>query len=247
MAKIDSPYIETREALGKFEQTSLAEPKRNDPLTGVSKKYVPILSTEIVDILAPEFEFTQGVRYYNYNSAHSIHFEYKGNHIALENSYDRSRAFSFKLLSNWIALPLDLERQIHLGENAKALTPNFKINKSEISEAISTARTIVNKLKSVSARPEFKAEIENIVFKTIKERKGFLDITFEVGSQYDTVYKYINEICDTYINGHYIYREVVNGETKNRKARKSNSNFMRLQMTNKVYAYLYENYIEAFI
>lgn len=216
----------------------------------VSKKYVPIYTSEVIQHLSPEFEFKRGVKYYDFNSAHSVYLDYNGATVSIENSYDRSRAFSFKYNDGSIVIPLDLTRQLHIGKKATTVSEEIRINKDEIMVAISNAKTIVEKLKDVTALPQFKADIEKVIFKPIIEKEGFQELLLhEVGESNDTVYKYINRLVKMYEEGdyHIKIKDKKTGDFRTRFGRKSSSAFVKLQTTNAVYKYLYDEYIEAFI
>ena len=221
--------------------------------SGVSEKYVPIFTSEIIEILSPEFKFVSGEKYYNFNSAHTVFLEdTKGTRIAISNSYDRTRAFSAYLISEEMRIPLNLDRQIHLGSEAAVLVENFKLNKPEFFVAIEHAKEIVGKLKTTNIPEYLKEEIVTYVFDKPLKRKGVveLDLVIAETDYYNTCYGFINTVIGRYVKGD--YNLVVESKTHKdgeiiRKGIKLSSRFIKLQVTNAVYNYLAEELPELFI
>lgn len=216
----------------------------------VSKKYVPIYTSEVIEHLSPEFEFNYAVKYYSFNSAHSAYLDFNGATISIENSYDRSRAFSFKYNDGAITIPLDLNRQLHIGEKAKVVVNDISINKDAIIKGIENAKTVVEKLKFAKATDEFKDAIKNIIFKQAIEKDNFVElIDADVASTYKSVYTYVNATIKKYEEGNYRIKQVSkkDGQMELRHGRKSSSAFLKLQITNAIYEYVAENFPEAFI
>ena len=223
-----------------------------EPKVRVSKKYVPIYTDEIVKYLSPEFKFQRGTRFFGYCNAHSVDLDYNGDKLIIENSYDLSRAFSFKYKDAHISIPLDLERQLHIGIKATKVADGFKNNKGDIITAINSAKTIVEKLKTVPALKLFRSDIRKIVFKEVREKEGFSKVnhhTVPARLENASVYEYVNYIVDNYFIGKYTYRikDPKSGLFVVKAGRATKSPFVRLKITNNVYDYLHENYVEAFI
>ena len=231
---------------------TIEELKAFETVTGnVSKKYVPIYTSEIIEILAPEFHFVSGEKYYNFNSAHTVFLESEnGIKIAISNSFDRTRAFSAFLIADEVRIPLNLDRQIHLGQEAAALTENFKANKPEFFVAIEHATAIVRKLKTTNIPQYVKDEVQEIVFAATKKRKGFLELDLNIADNYDNCYTYINTCISRYVKGE--YNVVIESKSHKdgeviRKGVKLGSRFVKLQVTNEVYTYLSTEMPELFI
>ena len=219
--------------------------------TNVSDKYVPIYTSEIIEILEPEFKFVGGEKYYNFNSAHTVFLESEnGIRIAISNSFDRTRAFSAFLIADEIRIPLDLDRQIHLGSEAAALTENFRDNKPEFFVAIEHATAVVRKLKTTNIPQYVKDEVTEIVFAATKKRKGFIELDLNIADNYNTCFTFINSCIYRYIKGEYNVvlesKSSLDGEVI-RKGSKLSSRFVKLQLTNEVYSYLAEELPELFI
>lgn len=214
----------------------------------VSDKYVPIFTSKVIQNLSPEFEFKSGLKFSNANSQHMVYLKYDNQtDIAIANSFDRSRAFSVHLVSNNIHIPLDLDRQIHVGEHAASLTENFKINKSEVVDAIKHAKSIVFKLQRTPAIDRIKTDIINIVFDTPMKRKGFAELDFKIDRDVKTVYTYINAAVDTYIKGEYHIALEKNGKDIIRKGVKINSRFKKICIMNSIYKYIEKELPEVLI
>jgi len=216
----------------------------------VSEKYVPIYTSEIIEHLEPEFSFKYGVKYYNFNSAHSVYLDYKGATISIENSYDRSRAFSFKYNDNGFIIPLNLNRKLHIGEQAKIIVDNISVNKDELIDAIENAKSAVEKLKHTPVRDDFKIAVRDIVFKQPMSKDNFVELVdWNVSEIYKNVYDYTNAMIKKYEEGDYFVKlkSKKTGNIELKAGRKSSSAFLKLQMTNAIYKYIKEAFPEVFI
>jgi len=217
----------------------------------VSDKYVPIYTSEIIKILEPEFKFVSGEKYCNFNSQHSVFLENDtGDTIIITNSYDRTRAFSASLIADEIRIPLNLDKQIHLGSEAAALTENFKENKVEFFKAIEHAKDVIRNLKSTNIPDYIKEVVIEKVFAKPLARKGFLELDLTISDNYVTCFTFINSAITRYVNGEYnialTSKTHVDGEVI-RKGVKTNSRFIKLQITNEIYSYLKDEIPELFI
>jgi len=216
----------------------------------VSEKYVPIYTSEIIKILEPEFKFVSGEKYYNFNSAHTVFLENTdGTKIAISNSYDRTRAFSAFLVHDEIRIPLNLDRQIHLGGEAALLTENFRENKNEFFIAIEHAKRVVKNLQDTEIPEDLKEEIVDIVYAIPKGRKAFIELDLIIADNYKSVYSFINTCISRYISGE--YNLVLEAKNKDgeliRKGSKLTSRFVKLQVTNAIYTHLFKTMPELFI
>ncbi len=125
--------------------------------SNVSKQYVPVYTSEIIDELSPTFKFIEGVRYHACNSVHSVTLQNKeGDIISIDNSYDRSRAFSLRLNYGQLTIPLDLDRVIHRGESAQLLADELLLDKEILFKAIKNAKTVGLSLKESKIPESFK-------------------------------------------------------------------------------------------
>ena len=238
MAKSKVRIITDQNELEIFENVS---PK-------VSAKYVPIYTSEVVRDLAPEFKFVEGVRYCSYNTMHSVLLKNEdGDVIVMDNSYDRSRAFSLYFSVGKFNIPLNLDRQIHIGENARHLVEDLTLNKKDIQKAIEDAKTIARNFKDTHIIDDFKKEIIDIVFKQVKSRKNFVELDLIIADGYDNFFDFINTVIDRYYKGQYhVVKKTAKGE-RIHKGRVIKSRFGRLQISNNVYKHLAKNHIELFV
>lgn len=214
----------------------------------VSNKYVPIYTSEIVRDLAPEYTFVEAVRYCTYNTMHSVLLKNdEGDAIVIDNSYDRTRAFSLHYSIGKFNIPLNLERQVHIGENAKHLVEDLTLNKADIKVAIENAKIIAQNLKETHIIDKFKTDIINIVFKQITSRKNFVELDLDIADSYDNFFDFINTVVDRYYKGEYhIVKKTAKGESI-KKGRVIKSRFSKLKITNKIHKYLVESAIELFV
>jgi hypothetical protein len=216
--------------------------------SNVSEKYVPIYTSQIIEELSPEFEFVRATKYFPGGTRHeavlrTTLFNENGDFILIENSYDRSRSFRLSFLNNGILIPLNLEKIVHRGENAQNLANDLLVNKDEVLAALENAKKIVAYFKSTKISKKLKKEIFEIVFEKHLEKRYEVDVT--IADSYDTIFKYIETIVDRYINGEYF---IANKSTnKIRKGTKIKSRFTQMNLTNKIYKYLKDNFPAIFI
>jgi hypothetical protein len=232
MAQYKSLIIENLEELRKLEKVS----------PEVSEQYVPIYTTKIIEELTPEFEVVNILRVFAGRNRHEVTLRRGDDYVVIENSYDRSRSFRLSFLSKGILIPLDLEKIIHRGENAKNLTEDILVNKDKVIEALENAKTIVETLRSAPITKKHKKEILNIVFERFIKKGYEIDIT--IADSYKNFFDYIGTVVERYIDGDYYYEGANN---KVRKGRKVKSRFLQLSITNKVYNYLKETHPAVFI
>jgi len=212
----------------------------------VSKKYVPILSSDIIDALAPEFTFVGGTKFYKYSTSHNIflHNEETNTTIVFENSYDRSRALVFSVVVDGVYLPISIDRIVHIGQYAKSFVDDTIVNKEAILEGIKNTNNLVVTLKETKVTKEFKKAIEGYVFDIQSKRKGFQGIKLDISPYYKrNLYTYITRLTNEFLEGNYTV--TVNGTEK--KGTRNGDKFERTRISNKIVKYLKEEYIELFI
>jgi len=241
MSKVKYSRFDTVEELKNFEVVS----------DKVSDKYVPIFTSDIIEILSPEYVLDYGEKFSNSNTQHSVFLYNKQDNssIVISNSYDRSLAFSLHLISNSVRVPLDLDRQIHIGHNAASLVEGFKADKQEVFEAIEHAKDVIIKLRQTNIPDYVKEEVTSIVFADKIKQKRFIELDLIVSEKYETCYSFINEVTSRYIKGEYnlvVTAANEDGE-KIQKGRKLTNRFDKLKITNAVYKYLSKELPELFV
>lgn len=210
-----------------------------------SAKYVPIYSSRIIKNLSPEYSFTIGQKYTASRSTHAIYLQNEDNDtIQIENSYDRSRAFSLRFVDSNITIPLDLNRVIHTGFNAQNLVENLLEDKDELNTALEHAKTTVRYLKDTKIPKSFKKKVLEVVFEDKQKLKTTKEIDITIASSYNTFYDYIDTVVGRYLEGQYL---IVNQKGKTRKGLRLKNRFKRLDVTNKVYKLLVQENPEIFI
>lgn len=220
------------------------------PSSYLSEVYVPIYSSRIIEYLEPEYTFIRAEKYYPGSTKHTVTLKNKDDDtIIFFNSYDGKRAFSMIFNYGNISIPLDIDKQVHKGENAKTIQNEIKINKQQIFDAIKYAKHIVNALKATKVREEDKKFIEDEVFKRIKKRENFISLEqFKTNRSTETFFDYIENTVDNYLEGNYhIVIKNAKNQEKNRVGRRVKSKFERLEITNRVFKTLFKNRPDIFI
>ncbi len=215
----------------------------------VSKKYVPIFTTEIIEILSPEWEFIGGKQFVKGLSKHYVDLTNDdGDLIRIYNSYDRSLALSVSLVSDGLGIDLGVDRLIHIGHKAKEFTEDLKLFKDDIAKGIVTAKKIDAFLKTAKVTPRIQKEISNIIYRKEADRKGFqsytnyVDVLVEKKS-IKNIKAYILKSLELYYDGEYTI--TVSGVKKD--GRKTKSYLRIIADENRIYTYLEENFPEYFI
>jgi hypothetical protein len=209
----------------------------------VSEKYVPIYTSKIVEALK-DWEFIDGIRYTKGRTFHSVKLKKNDDYIIIDNSFDRSRAFSFKLVAGNTYIPLGLNRVIHRGEGAGKINDEIAENPEAINEAVKNAKLIANKLDRIPATETFKKAIIDTVFEKTKNAKNFDELDLIIGYSYDTVKKYVDTVVDRYIDGEYY---IVKTDGKIRKGRKIKSKYREVEVKNKVFKTIIKEYPELIV
>jgi hypothetical protein len=211
----------------------------------VSKKYVPIYSSEIAKLLEPEFKMETAVRPVPRTSLHYVDFKNKnGDKIRLYNSYDRSLALKFTLYSkDNIPVNLGVERLIHMGQRAKSFTEELQSHKEQILESVETARTLLYTLEKTKITPELAEKIKNIIFRKYYIKKGFQGVTnysdllIEKGI---SVTSYIKATVTNFIKGNFTY--TISGKKHN--GREQKSLFYRIEVETRIMKMIEEEFTE---
>ena len=216
----------------------------------VSERYVPIYSTELIEALAPEFEFQNGLKFRPGSNAHYIDFKGRdGEHLRIYNSYDRSMAIRVDMISEGVSIPLGIDRLIHLGKKAEHFKEDFTEAKKDIIEAVATGQEIDMFLKNTVAVAPITEKITKAVFKIgrtkeqeakITEVNNYTDLLLEKGISLKV---YLNKTINSFIKGEYTY--ISDGVKRNGTRR--DSMLQKLQCENRVMTLLKEENIEVFL
>jgi len=221
--------------------------------TGVSEKYVPILTSKIIETLAPEFTFKLGVKF-GKDSKHYVDLISKDNErIRIYNSFNGSLALRIYLVSEEIQFNLvDNDRIIHRGE--KARNASNKEFLTEIKDAIvnsikniKTLKTNLEKLE-INLKSDLAEEIKNAISKDSiyhYNKTKDKDNKFEFVNYVDTVaekakengnplsvYKYINLSIKNFLDGNFGYKNIKTGNIK--AGRKRASIFLKVKIYNNI-------------
>lgn len=215
----------------------------------VSKQYVPIFSTDLIKILAPEFELVKAQKTSEGSTRHYVDLiNDKKDTIRIYNSYDRSLAFRMALISGEYSIDLGTDRIIHRGKNAAGLVETITEHKSDILDGVKAAKRIKNQLKDTKVNKEMAENISDSIFSYLKGKKGFesytnyIDILLE-SKKGLTADQYINKSIDKWIKGEYTI--TFNG--KKRNGRKTGSAFGKVQIEARIVSNLIETFPEYFL
>jgi len=177
----------------------------------VSDKYVPIFTSELIDLLEPEFQFDSGMRVKQTETGHYVDLKKANDTIRIYNSFDRSMALRVHLVSDGISIPLGIDRLIHRGEKASNFQEEFKAAKQDILDAVIVAKTFKDHLDNTIATKEIAKAITESIFVMGSRKKDNKDITDIVNyadlllDQNISVSKYINISIRSYLKGEYNY------------------------------------------
>lgn len=213
----------------------------------VSKKYVPIMSTDVIKALSPEFTFKGGMKFVRGRSKHFIDLENKaGDQIRVYNSFDRSLALRASLISNGLVIDLGIDRLIHMGKRAKDFTETLENTKSDIIENIVTTKVMVNKLNSEKITKEMAKDISDIIFAKVMKKgatgyTNYADILME--NKDISIASYVKVTLRNYFSGNYTYTK--KGQKK--EGQKKDSMLAKVKVENKLMAFLEDAYLEYFL
>ncbi len=213
----------------------------------VSNKYVPILTTDVIKALSPEFNFVSGVKFVRGRSKHYVDLVNKaGDQIRVYNSFDRSLALRASLISDGLVIDLGVDRLVHIGQRAKDFTETLENTKADIIKNIKTTKKMVRKLSKEVITPEMAKDISDIVFakvmkKGATEYTNYTDVLME--NKDITITNYVKGTLTNYFSGNYTY--VKKGEKRN--GLKKDSMLAKVKIENKLMAFLEEAYLEYFL
>jgi len=215
-----------------------------------SNKYVFLKSSDIVKALSPQFEFIEATQWNMKYSLHTVSLKMTNpldgttERIVFENSFNGSAAFRMRLDSN-VFVPLNLERKIHIGKQASTLIEDFKHSKAEIINSINDAKNYVMYLKNTNIPKFIQTELEDLLFKKIKENDNFIELDIlEPTHNAVNFHDYILDLVHVFVNGH--YNVAIQGKTKEkiRKGKKVGDNFESMRMQQKIFKYLKKSHPE---
>ncbi len=236
MAKLVDNTFSTRKEIKDFEIVA----------DSVSDSYVPIYTTEIVDILQPEFELVGGSRLYASTSAHFVDFKKDNETIRIYNSYDRELALRASLVSDDFIVDLGIDKLVHRGERAKGMIDELKEFKPEILKSIKTAKTIRAKFDTQVIDKNIAKEISDLIFIKHTRKDGFQEYTNYADILIDkniSIKTYITTSINKYLKGEY----TVTNNGKKRLGKATNATFFKVKLQNRIVRYLKANFPEYFL
>ena len=231
-------YLETVDELRSIEKVH----------PSVSKKYVPIYTSDIVEILHPEFRYVHGVQFVKGLTRHYVDLMNKeGDTIRIYNSYDRTLALRVNYITAdaGVSIDLGIDRLVHIGSKAKDFTDDLSDAKEAIINGVKNAKFIMHKLTNTLVTENMAKEISDIIFvkelnKNVQEYTNYVDILLEKNID---LKKYIDMSIHNYIEGEYTF--VKDGVKHN--GRKIRSVLRKVRLENKIMKYIKENFPEYFL
>ena len=210
----------------------------------VSEKYVPIFTSDIIDILSPEFKFVDGCQPVASSTAHYVDLSDGTNTIRIYNSYDRKLALRFAFVEQ-VAIDLGVDRLIHLGNKAATFVGSLEDTKKEILAAVNTAAKINAYLSDVKITPKIAKSISDIVFSNIVKKEGFQEYTNYIDLLVPkvSIKAYVYQTLNKYMAGDYVY--TIKGVKKNGK--RKDSLFFKLTKENQLMNLIQEEYVELML
>lgn len=232
----------------------------------VSDKYVPIYTSELVEVLKPEFTFLSGFTFGSNTTKHGVTLKNKsGDKIRIYNSFDGTLAFRVYYVTESLNFSLlDNNRVVHRGDKARNISDKEHLNeiKDSIIKAIPNVKKLQTKLKTLKINTESKIAkvIKAAVFKGRADyyKYKIKDESYEFVNYVDTVaekakengnplsiYAYINLTVKNFIDGNY---GIKHGKTGNVKGgRKVKTAFMKICIINDLTKAIEKNLVEYFI
>jgi hypothetical protein len=189
----------------------------------VSKKYVPIYTSMVVEALEPEFKMVEGCKIFKTWSTHYVDLKGEDATIRIHNSFDRRWAFGLTLTTaDGFPVRVGLDRIVHIGSKAKEFNENFKDAKGDVLKAIANARVFATTLSKTNINADLAAKVKAIVFRKIMDTKGFQTVSNDVDILLDnksmSVTSYISSTLAAFERGNYTYTvsgvKKVGGKTK---------------------------------
>lgn len=208
----------------------------------VSKSYVPIYSSDIANILQPEYQYSHGVQFVKGSTKHYIELKSDTETLRIYNSYDRSLALRLTL-HDGISVDLGVNRLIHRGEKAKVFIDNLKEVKEDILAAVQNTKKIIKFFETTKITDDLKKEISDIIFKYDKQRKGFQEYTNYVDLLDINIKNYISQSIDKYMDGDYTL--IINGSKRN--GTKTKSTLRKVKLENEIIKHIEKTRPEYFL
>jgi hypothetical protein len=240
---------------GIFPINNIAEAKAFEKVSPtLSKQYVPIWTSDVIEILSPEFTFKGGARMGKSTSCHYVDLESKDGTIRLYNSYNGQWALSANYVSGDVVINLNINRLIHRGEKAENFIDNLKEAKEDIINAVPAAKAVAKKLQFEDVTPKLQTLISDIIFEGKSKTPGFVrynnytDIVVEERSNSKTegnvsVAGYIKSSIKNYFEGMYS----IEGVKGKRLGRPHKNSMLRVHFQNKIIKMLQEEAPEYFL
>ncbi len=214
-----------------------------------SEKYVLLKSTEIIKALSPEFELVKIEQWGNAKCRHSVSLYNKENDIKIvfDNAFDGRDAFRIRLDAD-LHIPLNFERQVHMGKPASDMIVHFKDSKSDLIQSAIDAREIYQKLKSTNIPQFIKEDLEDLVFGSIKRSKTFIELDYTKNVQnLNSFGEYLNGLVSAFMNGDYnVVVKTKSGE-RVRAGRIPKNRYQGLEIQQKLHKYIKKELPLAFI
>lgn len=205
-----------------------------EKLTNETKSYVPIRTSEIIEMLKSEFDV--GVIHSISRTYHTVNFHRGNDTIVLENSYRKERAFMLSLFVGGMYIPLGLDRVIHRGERAHEVN---QLDAETIIEAIDSRKSSVAKMKEAPVTKVIEDRIMKMIFGNkeidLKETENELDRS--------NLFNFLERVLLIHRAGNYL---IIKGD-KVRKGRERKNMRYLINLSNKLYKTIKEEYPFIFI
>jgi len=245
---------------------SIDQIKMFETPTGVSDKYIPIYTSELIKFLEPEFNFESGIKIGKTSHYIDLIKFDKSERIRIYNSFDGSLALRIYLISDDLHLNIiDNDRIIHRGERAKNITAQNEKTLQEIKDSILSiipnTKMLVSNLKNIKIdiNSEIVKEIKKVfteckLSKQYKQGKthfefvNYVDIIAKKAKENNnplSIYQYINLNLKNFFDGNYGIKDIKTGNVKS--GRKMNSAFGKLIIINKINKMIIEKLPEYYI
>ena len=212
----------------------------------VSEKYVPIFTSDVIDIMEPDFVFVGGVKWHKNTTQHYIEMKRGNDFIRIYNSFDRTAAFRM-FYKGEVSIDLGIDKLVHRGKKAASFKEILENSKDEIVEAIDRTKNGIVQLNQIQVTPELQNKISDVVFGKYLKKKGFQSYTNYVDSIVEekgmSVLSYIKSTIANYNKG--LYTVTIKGVKK--EGREKKSLFTKLKIEGKVNKFLLSEYPELFL
>jgi len=208
--------------------------KKLESLTNETKSYIPIKTTDIIEMLKSEFDV--GIIHSVSRTYHTVNFHRNDDAIVLENSYRKERAFMLSLFIGGMYIPLGLERVIHRGERAHEVN---QLDAATIIEAIDSRKNSMVKMKEAPVTKSIEDRIMKMIF---GNRKIDLKETENELSR-DNLFNFLERVLLIHRAGNYL---IIRSD-KVRKGRVRKNMRYLIKLSNKLYKTIKEEYPFIFI